>query len=107
MRRVTLTLRHGGSRRMLALLAALLRPVPDGVVLIKHRHNTASTAVREGLAAAGLRHPIASHDCPRMNHLSVAANNRLKAGPRLTSRAFGRAARLPSMQHCANRSRTA
>jgi integrase len=46
MRLVTLNLRHGGGRRMPALLAALLGHAPDVVVLTQHRHNAASTLLR-------------------------------------------------------------
>jgi exonuclease III len=81
MRLVTLNLRHGGGRRMPALLQALLGHVPDVLVLTEHRHNAASTLLREGLSAAGLRHQIASHDGPRVNHLLVASRRPLEAVP--------------------------
>jgi len=83
MRLVTLNLRHGGGRRMPALLEALLGHVPDVLVLTEHRHNAASTLLREGLSAAGLRHQIASHDGPRVNHLLVASRRPLEAAPQL------------------------
>jgi len=81
MRLVTLNLRHGGGRRMPALLAALLDYVPDVLVLTEHRQNAASTLLREGLSAAGLYHQIASCDSPRVNHLLVAARHPLEAAP--------------------------
>jgi exonuclease III len=81
MRLVTLNLRHGGGRRMPALLSALLGHAPDVLVLTEHRHNAASTTLREGLRAAGLRHQIASRDDARANHLLVAARRPLEAAP--------------------------
>ena len=86
MRLVTLNLRHGGGRRMSALLAALLGHIPDVLVLTEHRHNAASTLLREGLNAAGLRHQIASHDGPRVNHVLVAARCPLEDAPQLCLR---------------------
>jgi len=68
---------------MPALLEALLGYVPDVLVLTEHRHNAASTLLREGLSAAGLRHQIASHDAPRVNHLLVASRHPLLAAPQL------------------------
>lgn len=81
MRLVTLNLRHGVGRRMPALLEALLGHGPDVVVLTEHRNNAASTLLREGLRAAGLRHQIVSHDDPRVNHLLVASRRPLDAAP--------------------------
>jgi exonuclease III len=83
MRLVTLNLRHGGGRRMPALLEALLGHAPDVLVLTEHRHNAASTLLRDGLSAAGLRHQVASHDCPGTNHLLVASRRPLAAAPQL------------------------
>jgi exonuclease III len=83
MRLVTLNLRHGGGRRMPALLQALLGHVPDVLVLTEHRHNAASALLREGLGAAGLCHQIASHEGPRVNHLLVASRRPLQAAPQL------------------------
>lgn len=81
MRLVTLNLRHGGGKRMPSLLKALRGYAADVVVLTEHRHNAASTLLREGLAAAGLRHQIVSHDDPRVNHLLVASRHPLKPAP--------------------------
>lgn len=83
MRLVTLNLRHGGGRRMPALLEALLGHAPDVLVLTEHQHNAPSILLREGLSAAGLRHQIASHDRPRVNHLLVASRRPLQAAPKL------------------------
>ena len=83
MRLVTLNLRHGGGRRMPALLAALLGYEPDVLVLAEHRHNAASILLRAGLSAAGLRHQIASHDGPRVNHLLVASRRPLASAPQI------------------------
>lgn len=68
---------------MPALLDALLSYVPDVLVVTEHRHNAASLLLREGLSAAGLRHQIASHDGPRVNHLLVASRRPLEAAPQL------------------------
>ncbi len=68
---------------MPALVAALLRHSPDVLVLTEHRHNAASTLLREGLSGAGLCHQIASHDGSRVNHLLVASRRPLVAAPQL------------------------
>ena len=83
MRLVTLNLRHGGGRRMPALLDALLGYAADVLVLTEHRHNAASTLLREGLSAAGFRHQIVSHEGSRVNHLLVASRRALKEAPEL------------------------
>jgi len=82
-RLVTLNLRHGGGRRMPALLEALLGYLPDVLVLTEHRNNAASTLLRDGLRAAGLHHQIASHPGPRVNHLLVASRRPLESVPHL------------------------
>jgi len=81
MRLLTLNLRHGGGRRMPALLAHLLRHEADVLVLSEHRHNAASALLREGLAAAGYGAQAASHDGPRQNHLLVASRLPLAPAP--------------------------
>lgn len=68
---------------MPALLEAVLGHAPDLLVLTEHRHNAASSLLREGLSAAGLRHQIASHDGFRVNHLLVASRRPLKEAPQL------------------------
>jgi len=68
---------------MPALLQALLSYAPDVLVLTEHRHNAASTLLRKGLSAAGLRHQTASYDSPRVNHLLVASRHPLVAAPEL------------------------
>ncbi|HEX9842390.1 MAG TPA: endonuclease/exonuclease/phosphatase family protein [bacterium] len=85
MRLVTLNLRHGGGRRTPALLAHLLRHEADVLVLCEHRHPAAGSAtagLREGLAAAGYAHQVASHDAPRINHLLVASRLPVVPAPR-------------------------
>ncbi|HKJ00090.1 MAG TPA: endonuclease/exonuclease/phosphatase family protein [bacterium] len=81
MRLLTLNLRHGGGRRMPALLTYLLRHEADVLVLTEHRHNPASSLLREGLREAGYAHQLASHDVPRVNHLLVAARLPLTPAP--------------------------
>jgi exonuclease III len=68
---------------MPALLEALLGYLPDVLVLKEHRHNVASTLLREALRAAGLCHQIVSHDDPRVNHLLVASRRPLQSAPQL------------------------
>lgn len=82
MRLLTLNLRHGGGRRMPALLAHLLRHEADVLVLSEHRHNAASALLREGLAAAGYAHQAPSiASAPRLNHLLVASRLPLAPAP--------------------------
>jgi exodeoxyribonuclease III len=81
MRLLALNLRHGGGRRMPALLAHLLRHEADVLVLCEHRHNAASALLREGLAAAGYGHVAASPGTPRQNHLLVASRLVLEPAP--------------------------
>lgn len=94
MRLLTLNLRHGGGRRMPALLAALLGHRADVLVLTEHRHNPASRLLREGLAEAGYAHQQASHDAPRVNHVLVASRLPVEPAPRRGLR-FDRQRLLP------------
>ena len=82
MRLLTLNLRHGGGRRVPALLAHLRRQEADVLVLCEHRQGPAGEALAAGLAAAGYVHRIASHDAPRVNHLLVASRLPLRPAPR-------------------------
>lgn len=92
MRLLTLNLRHGGGARMPRLLAHLRAHEADVLVLTEHRHNAASVLLREGLAAAGYVHQLASAPGapdrrgrrgrratpPRTNHVLVAARRPLR-----------------------------
>ena len=63
---------------MPALLDAVLPHRADVLVLTEYRNNAASTLLREGLAAAGYAHQLASGDGPRVNYLLVAARQPLR-----------------------------
>lgn len=81
MRLLTLNLRHGGGRRMPALLSFLLAGGADVLVLTEFRNNAAGTALRHGLLAAGYTHQMASHDAPRVNAILIAAREPFRVRP--------------------------
>ncbi|MBL8797624.1 MAG: endonuclease/exonuclease/phosphatase family protein [Planctomycetia bacterium] len=73
MRALTWNIRHGGTSRVEAILAAVQAHAPDLVVLTEFRNNTAGQRLREALASLGLRHQSRAHDQVTVNTVWVAA----------------------------------
>jgi exonuclease III len=71
MKLVTLNIRHGGGKRISAILAYLKSLDADVIILTEFRENSNAKQLRSGLAATGLQYFAAASVAPRENTVCV------------------------------------
>ena len=73
MKILTWNIRHGGRRRLEAILDRLFRHDADIIVLTEFRNNDAGEKIQEQLDTAGWEHRVASEAVPNRNGVLVAS----------------------------------